>query len=41
VAKTNLISHVGGFAGATNKLVVSVIAQSAERGAWPTLFAAT
>jgi len=41
VAKTNLISHVDGFAGRMNKLVVSVIAQSAVRGALPTLFAAT
>jgi hypothetical protein len=41
MAKTNLISHVGGFAGTMNKLVVSVIAQSAERGARPTVFAAT
>jgi NAD(P)-dependent dehydrogenase (short-subunit alcohol dehydrogenase family) len=41
VAKTNLISHVGGFAGTMNKLVVRVIAQNAERGALPTLFAAT
>jgi NAD(P)-dependent dehydrogenase (short-subunit alcohol dehydrogenase family) len=41
VAKTNLISHAGGFAGTMNKLVVSVIAQSAARGARPALFAAT
>jgi len=41
VAKTNLISHVGGFAGTMNKLVVRVIAQNAEGGALPTLFAAT
>jgi NAD(P)-dependent dehydrogenase (short-subunit alcohol dehydrogenase family) len=41
VAKTSLISHAGGFAGTMNKLVVGVIAQSAEHGAWPTLFAAT
>jgi NAD(P)-dependent dehydrogenase (short-subunit alcohol dehydrogenase family) len=40
-AKTNLISHVGGFAGTMNRLVVSVIAQSAEHGARSTLFAAT
>jgi NAD(P)-dependent dehydrogenase (short-subunit alcohol dehydrogenase family) len=41
VAKTSLIGHVGGFAGTMNKLVVRVIAQSAEHGARSTLFAAT
>jgi NAD(P)-dependent dehydrogenase (short-subunit alcohol dehydrogenase family) len=41
VAKTNLISHAGGFVGTMNRLVVSVIAQSAEHGAWPSLFAAS
>jgi NAD(P)-dependent dehydrogenase (short-subunit alcohol dehydrogenase family) len=41
VAKTNLISHAGGFAGTMSKLAVSVIAQSADAGARPTLFAAT
>jgi NAD(P)-dependent dehydrogenase (short-subunit alcohol dehydrogenase family) len=41
VAKTNLISHVGGFVGTMNKVVVGLIAQSAEHGTWPTLFAAT
>jgi NAD(P)-dependent dehydrogenase (short-subunit alcohol dehydrogenase family) len=41
VAKTDLISHAGGFAGTMNKFVVRVIAQDTERGVLPTLFAAT
>jgi len=41
VAKTNLISHVGGFQGAVNRLFVRPITQDAEHGALPTLYAAT
>jgi NAD(P)-dependent dehydrogenase (short-subunit alcohol dehydrogenase family) len=41
VAKTNLISHVGGFQGAANKLLLRPITQDGEHGALPTLYAAT
>jgi NAD(P)-dependent dehydrogenase (short-subunit alcohol dehydrogenase family) len=41
VAKTNLISHVGGLVGNMNKFVVSIVAQDAEHGVLPTLFAAS
>jgi NAD(P)-dependent dehydrogenase (short-subunit alcohol dehydrogenase family) len=41
VAKTNLISHVGGLQGAMNKLFLRPITQDGEHGALPTLYAAT
>jgi NAD(P)-dependent dehydrogenase (short-subunit alcohol dehydrogenase family) len=41
VAKTNLISHVGGFQGALNRLFLRPITQDGEHGALPTLYAAT
>ncbi len=41
VAKTNLISHIGGFTGSATKFVVSLIGQDSAHGALPTLFAAT
>lgn len=41
VAETNLISHVGGFRGAANKLLLWPITQDGQHGALPTLYAAT
>jgi NAD(P)-dependent dehydrogenase (short-subunit alcohol dehydrogenase family) len=41
VAETNLISHVGGFQGAANKLLLAPITQDGQHGALPTLYAAT
>jgi NAD(P)-dependent dehydrogenase (short-subunit alcohol dehydrogenase family) len=41
VAKTNLISHVGGLQGALNRLLLAPITQDGEHGALPTLYAAT
>ena len=40
VAKTNLISHVGGFQGTVNRLFLRPITQDGEHGALPTLYAA-
>ena len=39
--QTNLISHVGGFQGALNRLFLRPITQDGEHGALPTLYAAT
>jgi hypothetical protein len=41
VAETNLITHVGGFQGAANKLLLAPITQDGQHGALPTLYAAT
>jgi NAD(P)-dependent dehydrogenase (short-subunit alcohol dehydrogenase family) len=41
VAETNLISHMGGVQGAASKLFLRPITQDGERGALPTLYAAT
>ena len=41
VAKTNLLSHTGGFRGSASKFVVNLFGQDSEHGALPTLFAAT
>jgi NAD(P)-dependent dehydrogenase (short-subunit alcohol dehydrogenase family) len=41
VAETNLISHVGGFRGTANKLLLRPITQDGQHGALPTLYAAT
>ena len=41
VAETNLISHVGGFRGTVNKLLLWPITQDGQHGALPTLYAAT
>jgi NAD(P)-dependent dehydrogenase (short-subunit alcohol dehydrogenase family) len=41
VAETNLISHVGGFRGAANKLLLWPITQDGQHGALPTLYAAS
>jgi NAD(P)-dependent dehydrogenase (short-subunit alcohol dehydrogenase family) len=41
VARTNLVSHVGGFQGAVNRLFLPLITQDGEHGALPTLYAAT
>jgi NAD(P)-dependent dehydrogenase (short-subunit alcohol dehydrogenase family) len=41
VATTNLISHVGGFQGTVNKVLLAPITQDGEHGALPTLYAAT
>jgi NAD(P)-dependent dehydrogenase (short-subunit alcohol dehydrogenase family) len=40
IARTNLISHVGGINGAVSKLSQHLF-NSEDQGAWPTLFAAT
>jgi NAD(P)-dependent dehydrogenase (short-subunit alcohol dehydrogenase family) len=40
IARTNLISHVGGINGAVSKLSQGLF-NSEEQGAWPTLFATT
>ncbi len=41
VAETNLITHVGGVKGATNKFFLRFLTQDVEHGALPTLYAAT
>jgi NAD(P)-dependent dehydrogenase (short-subunit alcohol dehydrogenase family) len=41
VAETNLISHLGGFRGVANKLLLAPITQDGQHGALPTLYAAT
>jgi NAD(P)-dependent dehydrogenase (short-subunit alcohol dehydrogenase family) len=41
VAKTNLVSHIGGVQGAANKVFLGLITQDVEHGALPTLFAAS
>jgi NAD(P)-dependent dehydrogenase (short-subunit alcohol dehydrogenase family) len=41
VAKTNLVSHIGGIQGAANKVFLALITQDVEHGALPTLYAAT
>ncbi len=41
VARTNLVTHVGGFQGFMNRLFFPLIQQDVDAGALPTLFAAT
>jgi len=41
VANTNLMGHLGGLGGSMAKVVVRVISQDADRGALPTVYAAT
>jgi NAD(P)-dependent dehydrogenase (short-subunit alcohol dehydrogenase family) len=41
ITKTNLASHLSGFRGMVAQIGISVVAQDAEHGALPTLYAAT
>jgi NAD(P)-dependent dehydrogenase (short-subunit alcohol dehydrogenase family) len=41
IARTNLAGHLGGFRGALTPVVLRLLGQGAERGALPTLYAAT